>query len=122
MPVQMLQFQVNENRVCGDDPDWLQTGCYLKYIFRFPEQDNVLLQIKSVLAEVTGFRQDTGQEGETVWEMVVADRSGCMNIIHTPGDSIRVQVWLPLRGRPESPQDSQQQAKTTTFTSSKMIH
>ncbi len=120
MPAQMLQLQVNENRVRGDDPDWLQAGCYLKYSFRFPEQDDVLLRIKSVVAEVTGFRQDAGQEDETVWEMVVADRSGCINIIHTPGDSIRVQVWLPLRERSVTRQDSQVAAPS--FTTSKMIH
>jgi flagellar biosynthesis protein FlhG len=122
MPVQMLQLQVNENRVRGADPDWLQTGCYLKYIFRFPEQEDVLLRIKSVLAGVPGFRQDAGQEGETVWEMVVADRSGCMNIIHTPGEGIRVQVWLPLRQRPAAHQGSRQQVAAPALTSSKSIH
>jgi len=120
MPVQMLQLEIKENRVRGDDPDWLQSGCYLKYIFRFPEQDDVLLRIKSVVAEVTGFRQDAGQEDEMVWEMVVAERSGCMNIIHAPGDSIRVQVWLPLRERPAVSQDNQ--VAVSSFTTSKMIH
>jgi len=122
MPVQMLQLQVNENRVRGADPDWLQTGCYLKYIFRFPEQEDVLLRIRSVLAGVPGFRQEAGQEGETVWEMVVADRSGCMNIIHAPDEGIRVQVWLPLRQRPEAHQGSRQQVAAPALTSSKMIH
>jgi len=123
MPVQMLQLQVNENRVRGADPDWLQTGCYLKYIFRFPDQENVLPRIRSVLAGVPGFRQDAGdagEEGETVWEMVVADRSGCMNIIHTPGEGIRVQVWLPLRLQPAAHQGSRQQVAAPA--SSKRIH
>jgi hypothetical protein len=122
MPVQMLQLQVNENRVRGADPDWLQTGCYLKYIFRFPDQEDVLPRIRSVLAGVPGFRQDAGQEGETVWEMVVADRSGCMNIIHAPDEGIRVQVWLPLRQRPEAHQGSRQQVAAPALSSSKRIH
>jgi flagellar biosynthesis protein FlhG len=109
VPVQKLQLQVNESRVRGDDVDWLQAGCYLKYIFRFPDQEDVLRQIKSVLAETGGFQQESGQNGETVWEKVVIDHNGCMNIVHTPDDNIRVQVWLPLRKQPEAHQGNQEQ-------------
>jgi len=118
VPVQKLQLQVNESRVRGDDTDWLQAGCYLKYIFRFPDQEDVLLRIKSMLAENSGFRQESGQDGETVWEMIVTDRNGCMNIVHTPDDNIRIQVWLPLRKQPEAHQGSQKQV----LASSRMIH
>ncbi|NOR40290.1 MAG: hypothetical protein GQ537_03685 [Gammaproteobacteria bacterium] len=118
VPVQKLQLQVNESRVRGDDADWLQAGCYLKYIFRFPDQEDVLLRIKSMLAETSGFQQESGQEGETVWEKVVIDHNGCMNIVHTPDDNIRIQVWLPLRKQPEAHQGSQEQG----LASSRTIH
>ena len=122
VPVKKLQLQVNESRVRGDDAEWLQAGCYLKYIFRFPDQEDILSRIKSVLAETTVFRQETGQDGETVWEKVVTDRSGCMNIIHTPDVSIRIQVWLSLRKRPEAHQGSHEQVAGPVLTPSKMIH
>jgi flagellar biosynthesis protein FlhG len=118
VPVQKLQLQVNESLVRGDDADWLQAGCYLKYLFRFPDQEDVLLRIKSMLAENGGFQQESGQDGETVWETVVADHSGCMNIVHTPDDNIRIQVWLPLRKQPKAHQGSQKQV----LVSSRMIH
>jgi len=119
VPVEKLQLQVNESRVRGDDADWLPAGCYLKYIFRFPDQEDVLLRIKSMLAENSGFQQERGRDGETVWETIVPDRSGCMNIIHTPDDTIRIQVWLPLRKRPEAQRGSQ---KPVLASSSRMIH
>ena len=118
VPVQKLQLQVNESRVRGDDADWLQAGCYLKYIFRFPDQEDVLLRIKSMLSENGGFQQESGQDGETVWERVVPDRSGSMNIVHTPDDNIRIQVWLPLRKQPEAHQGNQEQG----LASSRTIH
>jgi hypothetical protein len=118
VPVQKLQLQVNESRVRGDDVDWLQAGCYLKYIFRFPDQEDVLLRIKSVLAGSGGFQQENGQNGETIWEKVVIDHNGCMNVVHTPDDNIRIQVWLPLRKQPEAHQGNQEQG----LASPRMIH
>ena len=118
VPVQRLQLQVNESRVRGEDPGWLQAGCYLKYIFRFPDQEDVLLRIKSMLAENDGFLQESGQDGETVWETIETDRSGCMNIIHTPDDNIRIQIWLPLRKQPQAQRESQKQV----LASSRTIH
>jgi flagellar biosynthesis protein FlhG len=117
-PVQKLQLQVNESRVRGDDADWLQAGCYLKYIFRFPDQQDVLLRIKSVLASSSGFQQESGQNGETVWENVVIDHNGCMNVVHTPDDNIRIQVWLPLRKQPEAHRGNQEQG----LASSRVMH
>lgn len=122
VPNHGLQLQVNENRVRGDDPDWLQAGFYLKYIFRFPGSEAVLSRIRSVLAGVTGFRRETGEQGETLWEVVVADHSGGMNIIHSADDSIRIQIWLPLRNRSSLPHGSQQQIATPTLPSTKTIH
>ena len=118
VPVQKLQLQVNESRVRGDDVDWLQAGCYLKYIFRFPDQEDVLLRVKSVLAGSGGFQQESGQNGETVWEKVLIDHNGCMNVVHTPDDNIRIQVWLPLRKQPEAHRGNQEQG----LASPRVIH
>ena len=122
VPALVLHFQVNENRVRDDDPDWLQAGCYLKYIFRFPGEEAVLSRIKTFTAGISGFQCDRGQQGETLWEMVVADRSGAMNIVHSLDDSIRIQLWLPLRNRPASAHPSQPRVAATTSMPAKTVH
>ena len=122
VPAQELQLQVNENRVRGDDPDWLRVGCYLKYSVRFQGQEDMVLRIRSFLADVSGFHSSSKVQGETLWEMVVADRSGAMNIVHSVDDSIRVQLWLPLRNRETTAHASQSPIVTPTLTPDKMIH
>ena len=117
-----LQLLVNENRVRGDDPDWLRAGCYLKYSVRFQGQEEVVLRIRSFLAGVSGFHSDSKVQGQTLWEMVVADRSGAMNIVHSEDDGIRVQLWLPLRNRAATAHASQPRIVTPTVAPDKIIH
>ncbi|MGB5440442.1 MAG: hypothetical protein WBN57_07055 [Gammaproteobacteria bacterium] len=122
VPAQVLQLQVNENRVRSDDPDWLRVGCYLKYSVRFQGQEEVVMRVRSFLAGVSAFNNDYEVQGETLWEMVVADRSAAMNIVHSVDDNIRVQLWLPLRNRAATAHASQSQIATPTVAPGNMIH
>jgi hypothetical protein len=97
-------------------------GCYLKYSVRFQGQEEVVLRIRSFLDGVSAFDNDNEVQGETLWEMVVADRSGAMNIVHSVDDSIRVQLWLPLRNRAATAHASQSRIATPTVAPGSMIH
>lgn len=94
-PRQSLRFEVVDTSVTRVDEAWLLPGHYLKYMFHMkesmlPENARALLHTVQELVE------STGNENETIYELVDEQHDSCMNIIDDPREGVRIQAWFSL--------------------------
>ena len=92
-PMQSFRFQVFDTVVSHPDIAWLRTGRYLKYVFHIL-QSELPDRAQSLLLDIPAVMVTAGTDGETIYEVIDADRHCCLNIISDPQAGVRMQVWM----------------------------
>jgi flagellar biosynthesis protein FlhG len=119
-----VQLEVEECQVSGADPDWLQAGHYLKYVFRIAAGDAVLAALESLLVDVPGMKSGDESAGELLREILTPAHDGSLSVVRTPQDGVRIQIWIPVAAESSASVagDLSRHAETETAGISKLLH
>jgi MinD-like ATPase involved in chromosome partitioning or flagellar assembly len=119
-----VQLQVSERIFPGKDGEWLQAGRYLNYEFRLLDQGEAVARMQALVSALPDARQETGPAGEVIRAWVTPARDGCLTVILSSAEGVRIQAWtaadrrssLSATGRPAGP------AGSLSRSEGKMLH
>jgi MinD-like ATPase involved in chromosome partitioning or flagellar assembly len=119
-----VQLQVNERIVTGKGADWLQPGRYLNYEFRLLDKSGAVERMQELVAVLPDARQEAGPAGEIIREWLTSAGDACLNIILSPEEGIRIQVWSAADRRAARPATEKRSGQSSTLsrTEGKILH
>jgi flagellar biosynthesis protein FlhG len=99
-PVASVELDVSDTFVTGQQPCWLQSGRYLKYVVRLPPGP-LPGAVAALLLKQPGLVNSTGADGEEIYELLDPAHNSCLSVVSSVRTGPRIQVWLPVIGRGE---------------------
>lgn len=120
-PELSVELDVTDTFVTGQQPCWLQSGCYLKYVFRLP-QGPLPVAVTALLARVPNLNTRTTAAGEEVCEMLAPAHNSCLTVSSSGQAAPCIQVWLPVVRSDVLTGEAGRQGKRVAETPGKGLH
>jgi hypothetical protein len=91
-----VEFWLDIANVATTDPDWLQSGRYLKYTLRIALSGGAAeSRLRSLLEDIP-VQPVPGAADGTLQEILTPRHDACLDVFIGPDEGVRIQAWLPV--------------------------